>query len=366
MAIQKITITAGGTGGHILPGLTLAKTFQDKGISVTWLGSNDGMEQKLVTRAGIPLDSIAAKRFGGKSLLSKITALFTLLAASFAARKILKQQRPELLISMGGFVSVAGSIAAKMLKIPVVIHEQNAIMGAANKFTSKFATSVLSGLPLHKKYPKAQFVGNPVSENLLNLTESSARYDQREGKLRLLILGGSLGANKYNHIISQSLSNIRPDLCPQIWHQTGLDNEQDIIEIYKNNNIDAKVDGYIDDIASAYAWADLVISRAGAMSVSEIAASGIASVFVPYPDATGKHQDENAKLLVKTGGAKLVEQHKLARELPQIISTYLSAETLDDIDRKRHILAEMAQKVYKTQLYCDANKIADSCLKIVS
>jgi UDP-N-acetylglucosamine--N-acetylmuramyl-(pentapeptide) pyrophosphoryl-undecaprenol N-acetylglucosamine transferase len=362
MDIKKITITTGGTGGHVIPGIALAQALIKKGIEVNWLGSKSGIESTLVAKAGIDINYINAYRVKNQNVFKKILALVCFMPSIFAARSILKKNKPDLIISMGGFVAVTGSLAARTLGIPIIIHEQNAVMGMANRTLSHLASKVITAFPDTHDHKKLIQLGNPLRNNLLQLTPPQTRYEQRQGKIRLLILGGSGGAAQFNKIITSVLADIRKDLRPQIWHQTGKEKLQTITDLYAEKGVKAQIDGFIDDIGAAYAWADLVISRSGAISVSEIAAAGIAAILVPYPHAANKHQHANARHITSTDGAIIIEQAELAAKLPAIITKWSAAESLNELDNKRHKLSDMAQKVYQCPIYCNADKIATECL----
>ncbi len=332
---MKILIVSGGTGGHIIPALAVARALLARGIQVHWLGSQQGLEQKLVVAAGIPLHSISVQGVRGKGLKGLLLAPWRMLRASFEASRIMRREKPSLVMGFGGFVSAPGGVAAKLLRIPLVIQEQNALAGMTNRYLAPWSKLIFQAFPdtfAARYHPLT--TGNPVRAEICQIPPPEQRYQQREGSLRVLILGGSQGALVLNQIVAEALSLLPPAQQPRIWHMTGTKAVAEVTEFYQVRGIDAKVAEFIDDMASAYAWADLVISRAGALTVSELAVAGVPSILIPFPHAVDDHQTKNANYLVAAGAAVLLPQSLLSVASLMTLLTELT-------DRQR--LLQMAQ-----------------------
>ena len=300
---MKVLIMAGGTGGHIFPGIALAQVFQAHNIDVNWLGNKNSMEAKLVPQNNIPFYSITINALRGKSIIQKLKFPFNLLKAIFQSQKIIKQIKPDLIISMGGYVAGPGGLAAKLSRIPLVIHEQNSIAGMTNKFLAKFATKTFTGFP--DTLPHSIFVGNPVRAEIENIP---AKTTNPSAKINLLIIGGSRGAKIFNDIIPEAVKLLPQDIIPNIFHQTGENYSAD----YKN--IPAETSEFINNMAEKYIWADLIICRAGALTLAEITNVGIPAILIPYPHAVDDHQTKNAEYLAKNNAAVLLPQAELNPE----------------------------------------------------
>ncbi|ETX10372.1 UDP-diphospho-muramoylpentapeptide beta-N- acetylglucosaminyltransferase [Marinomonas ushuaiensis DSM 15871] len=309
--VKKIVIMAGGTGGHIYPALACAHNFKEKGLDVQWLGSKGGMEESLVPEHDIPLRSLSIKGVRGKGVLGLFAAPFRILHAIGQAIAVLQKSKPDVVLGMGGFVAGPGGVAARILGIPLVIHEQNAIAGTTNKLLAKIASLRLQAFD--GALPNGVSVGNPIRSNILNqsirpLREGSAR------PLRLLVVGGSLGAKAINDVVPQVLVNWPFSQRLDVWHQTGKRNLDEVSELYKNAGVEARVEPYLDNMDQAYYWADIVLCRSGAMTVSELAVAGLPSILIPYPHAIDDHQTANAHYLEKVGAAYLLPQPELTYE----------------------------------------------------
>ena len=307
---KRIVIMAGGTGGHIFPALAVAQFLQNQGWQVSWLGTKAGLESRVIPENGIEIDWLSVSGLRGKGLLSKFTAIFKLAKSCIEAAKILKQRKPNIVLGMGGFVAAPGGLMAKMLGIPLIIHEQNRVVGTTNRLLAKIATKVLQGFPnsFAPKF-KAICTGNPLREMLKQIPPSPL---QKGGLLNILVVGGSQGAKALNETVPNAISLLKNSV--QVRHQTGAAMQNEVAEKYKTLNLNAEASAFIEDMAAAYSWADLIICRAGAMTISEVAAMGIPAIFIPLPNAIDDHQTANAKYLSESGAAILLKQSDLTAE----------------------------------------------------
>ena len=328
MTQRSILIMAGGTGGHIYPGLAVADVLRDDGWQVTWLGAPNSMEADLVPKHGYP---VARVRFGGlrgKGLLRKLLLPINLLIALWQSAVAIFSYRPDVVLGLGGYITFPGGLMAALLRRPLVIHEQNSIAGLSNKALAKLAQRVLSGFP--NVLPKAQWVGNPVRADIAALVEPSSRYQVRVGALNVLVVGGSLGAKAINEAVPAALTLLPENARPNVVHQTGKAHFSATELAYKKTQVTAEVRPFLEDMASRYAWADLVICRAGALTVAELAAAGVASVLIPFPFAVDDHQTFNAKFLSEHGAAKLLPQTELtAEKLAKLLSEMTREKLLE-------------------------------------
>lgn len=344
-----ILIMAGGTGGHIMPGLAVAGELQQRGWKVYWLGNPDRMEGELVPARGIQLLPMSFAGLRGKGLSTLIKLPFTLAVALWDARKAFKKIQPDVVLGMGGYAAFPGSIMAFLGGKPLVLHEQNAVAGTANKVISKLAKRVLMAFP--NALPNGSVVGNPVRTELLNLPTPAERFANRKGQLRLLVVGGSLGALALNNLIPEAIALIPPEQRPVITHQSGAAH----LELLKNNynqaGVEANCVAFIDNMAHALAETDLLICRAGAMTVAEVAAVGVPALFVPLPGAIDDHQTANACWLADAGAAELKAQSALSA---QWLAEYL-------ISQERTQLLEMAILARAMALPGATHAIADVC-----
>lgn len=295
---KTILIMAGGTGGHIFPALAINKALKTHPVHVEWLGSPNGMETTLVPKHGIKLHTISTLGLRGKPIISLLKAPFLLSLAFFQAIKLFVRIKPDVVLGMGGFATGIGGVVAWLFRIPLVIHEQNAIAGTTNKLLSKIASQVFQAVA--GTFNNAITCGNPV-------LFSPANPPHKDGRLNLLIIGGSLGSKPINEVATQLKLDIN------IWHQTGLANLARVKAQYANSTV--KLSAFIEDMAAAYAWADMVLCRAGAMTISELMLSATASILVPLPHAIDNHQFYNAKILADNNAGILIEQAQLSVEL---------------------------------------------------
>lgn len=350
MSARTIMIMAGGTGGHIMPGLAVAQVLRVRGWRVVWLGHPDRMEGRLVPEHGFELLPLRFSGVRGKGVAALLKLPFTLVRACVQARKALRVVRPDVVLGMGGYIAFPGGVMARLARIPLVVHEQNAVAGTANRYLARLANCVLTGFP--GALPNALMVGNPVREPLLALTPVAQRYAARDGVLRMLVLGGSLGAAYLNDLIPQALAQLPEPTRPQVHHQTGRQHLESVRARYDTLGIEADTTAFIDDMAAALSEADVVICRAGAMTVAEVAAAGVAALFVPLPHAIDDHQTANARYLADCGGGWLVQQSGLS---PQWLAQWLA-------QRNRAELAGIAQHAREHASLNAAQAIADACV----
>lgn len=304
---KRIVIMAGGTGGHVFPALAVAQWFIDKGWDVSWLGTQKGLEAKVVPESGIEIDWLSVAGVRGKGLLSKVMSVFKLLKACGQAFNILRRRKPSVVLGMGGFVAGPGGLMAKVLGIPLVIHEQNRVPGTTNRLLSKFANQVLEAFPgSFKKEMNAKCTGNPLRKQFQNAIGKKEPVIGRH--LRVLIIGGSQGAQALNEVIPDALSDLR-DI--EVWHQTGAVMQEQVEKRYHEFGLAAKVTAFIQDMVAAYQWADIIICRAGAMTVSEVAAMALPAILIPLPNAIDDHQMANARFLSEVGAGFILPQSEL-------------------------------------------------------
>jgi len=308
---KRIMIMAGGTGGHIFPALAVAKQLSQEGWNIFWLGTHNGLESKIIPANQITIDWLPVTGMRGKNWFAKIKAFYNLISACFHAVKILKKRQPHVVLGMGGFVSAPGGLMAKMLKIPLVIHEQNRVPGTANRLLAKIANRVLEAFPnSFEKNIKAEYTGNPLREEFLNLNEQKKNNTFNLSK-KILIVGGSQGAQILNQIVPKAVAQFTNIM---VQHQTGSVMLEEVTNHYQSLAVDAKVNDFIDNIADAYQWADIVICRAGAMTISELSAMGKPAILIPLPNAIDDHQTLNARYLSEAGAAVLLPQKQLTVE----------------------------------------------------
>lgn len=329
----NILIMAAGTGGHVFPALACAQEFKARGYQVHWLGAGRGIENELVPEAGFTLHTLKVDGLRGKGVASLLTAPFKLLAALWQAKRLMGQLQPVCVLGFGGYVTGPGGLAAKLSSVPLVIHEQNAVAGTANRALSVFATRVCEAFPgTFKQRKNCVTTGNPVRESLFLATP---RNDLQPRAVNLLVLGGSLGAEPLNKLVPAALAQLPQELRPEVFHQAGREHDQITRERYAEAAVVAQVVPFISDMARAYAWADLVICRAGALTVSELAAAGLAAFLVPLPHAIDDHQTRNAEFLAKQGAAVLLPQHatdadRLAAQLKEVLMDKQRIKTMGE------------------------------------
>lgn len=353
--MSRVMIMAGGTGGHVFPALAVADELRARGVAISWMGTATGIEARLVPAADIELNLISVQGLRGNGLMGWLTAPFKLIKAVSEARQHIKTFQPEVVLGLGGFASGPGGIAAWLSRIPLVIHEQNAIAGLTNRLLAPFAKAVLLGFENSFKTAKGRWVGNPVRASIEAVESPASRYQQEPEKLRLLVLGGSLGARSLNQTIPAALAKMPAASRPEVIHQCGEKHLVAAREAYQQAGVDADVTAFIEDMASSYAQADLVICRAGALTVAEVAAAGVASILVPFPYAVDDHQTANAQVLTRADAALLIADASLqAEDLANVISE------LNDNRPRLRTMAVNARQQAKTG---SAGVIADICME---
>jgi len=302
---KRIVIMAGGTGGHVFPALAVAQTLIEKGWQVSWLGTRKGLEGRVIPEQGIEIDWLSVAGVRGKGGLSKITAVLLLIKACIQALKILRKRKPDVVLGMGGFVAGPGGLMAKLLGIPLIIHEQNRVPGTTNRLLARMARQVLEAFPdsFNKKL-NATFTGNPLRKQFIGCAE---RKEAHQG-INILVVGGSQGAQILNEVVPDALAELAH---VKVRHQTGAAMQKQVESRYKELGVTAEANAFIDDMVSAYQWADLVICRSGAMTVSEVAAAGIPAIFIPLPSAIDDHQTANARYLTDAGAGLILLQKDL-------------------------------------------------------
>lgn len=353
MTARRIMITAGGTGGHVFPALALAEELRARGHEVQWIGTERGIEARLVPAAGFTLHFLPVQGVRGRGLMTLLRAPGQVLRAVLSARKLLSVQRPDLMVGLGGYAAGPGGLAAWRMGIPLVIHEQNARPGTTNKLLARVANKVLTGFP---KVLRGQHIGNPVRSAMTQVPVPRERFADRQGAPKLLVLGGSLGAKAINELVPKAVSLMPDESRPEVYHQAGPNHWQAVQQDYASRGLPARVEAFIDDMAEALAWADLVVCRAGALTVAELAAVGVASILVPFPYAIDDHQTANARWLMQAGAAHLRPQSDLTAEgLKELMHTLFQ-------DRAQLLaMAVAARGLARPQA---TTEFADICLEV--
>lgn len=355
MTTPRIMIMAAGTGGHIFPGLAVAQCLRDAGAEVTWLGTRHGMENRLVGRAGLPLDQVDITGVRGGGLLTWLGLPWRLLRAMLQTLRIMRQRKPDCVLSMGGYVAGPGGLCARLLRIGLVIHEQNAIAGLTNRHLARSANRVFTAFPC--ELPRAEVVGNPVRADIAALPAPDARFAGRTGRLRVLAVGGSQGALIMSRVLPKAMALLSPAQRPILVHQAGRQlavTEAAYAELGLRHEVE--VVAFIDDMAAAWAQADVAICRAGALTVSELASVGLAALLVPFAQAVDDHQTENAKHLADAGAAWLMPEPQFT---PEAVAQWLTALTRDDLCQRAQAARRLAQ-------HQAAERVAEACLAVAA
>lgn len=312
--MNRILIIAGGTGGHIFPALAVARELRRQGVDVYWLGTVNGLEKQLVSPE-FPLNFTKIKALRGKGFLDKILMPFRLVRAVFQSYQVIRRVKPQVILGMGGYAAGPGGIAAWLTRIPLVIHEQNAVAGLTNRVLAKIAASVLQAFPgAFADGENVSTIGNPVRSELASVPPPRIRLMHRQGALRILVLGGSQGARPINQKVIAALENYPNPQEIKLWHQTGQLDFDFLKSSYKTLDFEVRVDAFINDMVEAYTWADLIVCRSGALTVSEIASVGVASILVPYPYAVDNHQFHNGRFLEQVGAAIIILEGSLTEK----------------------------------------------------
>lgn len=353
MTAPTILIMAGGTGGHIMPGLAVADVLRDRGWTVRWLGHPEKMEGQIVPARGYELAPLRFAGLRGRGMRAKVVAPFLLVRAVWQAWRHFSRIRPNVVLGMGGYVSFPGGVVAALRARPLVLHEQNAIAGMANKSLARISRRVLAGFP--GALEGAEVVGNPVRQEVVALADPQQRYLERTGALRLLVVGGSLGATALNNILPEALALLPESHRPEVLHQSGAQHIDALKAAYQQAGVRAECVAFIDNMADALGQADILICRAGAMTVAEVAAAGVAALFVPFPHAVDDHQTANARFLSDDGSAWLMQQESMTAT---VLSEWLSL-------RSRQELAVVAQRARSHARPMAAQRIANICEELV-
>jgi UDP-N-acetylglucosamine--N-acetylmuramyl-(pentapeptide) pyrophosphoryl-undecaprenol N-acetylglucosamine transferase len=354
MAVRPVLIMAGGTGGHVFPALAVADELRSRGVPIVWLGTQNGIEARVVRQAGYQIEWLSITGLRGKNTATLLLAPFRLIMACAQAFRVLWQRKPSVVLGMGGFTAGPGGLMAWLMRRPLLIHEQNAIAGLTNRILAHLASEVLEAFPRTFKR-KTTTVGNPVRREINQLSDPQQRLGSHTGALRILVIGGSLGAVRLNEVVPEAVAGIETGARPVILHQTGRANLDTTRAAYQRYGVEARIEAFIDDMADAYGWADLVICRAGAMTVFELAAAGVGSILVPYPHAVDDHQTANAEYLAGRGAALVRQQDELSAEW--------LADTISRLTRQRDTLVNMAMAARNLAKPEAANEVADRCMQ---
>lgn len=356
---QGVLIMAGGTGGHIFPGLAVAEVLRQQNVQVRWLGAEGGMETHTVPSAGIDLDVVAITGLRGKGLMRWVRMPLMLFRAVWQARRLLEANRPGCAVSFGGYAAAPGGIAAWTKGIPVLVHEQNRIPGLTNRLLMRFSRKILQGFP--GTFPQGRAAidcGNPVRHEVTAIEDPQTRLAGRTGPVRVLITGGSQGAQILNLVVPAALKLLSSSIALEIRHQAGAKRVDEALEAYDSAGVDADIQPFISDMAEAYSWADLVICRSGALTVAELAAAGVASVLVPFAYAVDDHQTRNAEYLADAGAAVILSQSSLDAEI--------LASSLEPLVSDRTVLLAMANAARQQALPNAAEKVVEACSEWVA
>ncbi len=352
---SPVMILAGGTGGHIFPGLAVARALRDRHVPVLWLGAAGGMETRLVPANQFPIETIAVRGLRGKGFISMLGAPFVVVRSVLQAIGVVRRARPRAVISFGGYAAGPGGMAAWLLRRPLIVHEQNRAPGFTNRILARLARRVLCGFPGSFAGVPNETVGNPVRPEIAALPPPAERFADRSGPIRLLVLGGSQGARAINATVPHVISQLQATHCFEIRHQCGEKMLDDARRTYNEAGVSASVEAFITDMAAAYGWADLVIGRAGALTVAELCAAGVGSILIPFPGAVDDHQARNAEFLAEAGGGSWMRQDgKLADAL---------RERLNTLAGDRAQLLVLATAARKAAFPDAANTVADIALQ---
>jgi UDP-N-acetylglucosamine--N-acetylmuramyl-(pentapeptide) pyrophosphoryl-undecaprenol N-acetylglucosamine transferase len=348
--VKTALIMAGGTGGHIFPGLAVAEQLRAAGWEVVWMGARGGMEERLVPKHGYPTAWIRAKAARGKGLVNTLLLPLNLLYSFWESARHIRRVKPSMVLGLGGYVAFPGGMMASLLNRPLALHEQNAIAGLTNRVLAQVSDKVMVAFPGALK--GAEWTGNPVRSEIAAIAPPEKRFQGRQGAIRILVVGGSLGAQALNEALPRALALLAEK--PAVVHQAGEKHIETLRANYAAAGVEGELVAFIDDMARRYAEADLVICRAGAVTVAELSAGGMASILVPFPHAVDDHQTANAKFLSERGAAILIQQRDLS---PQKL-----AQLIQSLDRNK--LLEMAQKARALGKPDAARVVAERCMQI--
>ena len=352
--MKPVMILAGGTGGHVFPALAVANELRDRGVPIIWVGTQKGIESRVVPEAGFSLVTMSVQGLRKKGLAQYFKAPMIIGRALYESFKIVLKHKPCALLGMGGFVSGPCALMGVLLRKPLIIHEQNAIVGLTNRILSPLSRIMFTGFPIQYKKNNIEFTGNPVRKNLTELPNPEERLKNRGKVKRLLVVGGSQGSAALNKVLPDTVQELSKEMNIEVWHQCGSADYENTTSRYRQLNITTRVDAFINNIDEAYQWADLIICRSGAITLAEIASVGLASILVPYPYAVDDHQTANARSFVSAGASCLIAEDDLTSDkLSGVI------KNLIDDDRK---LINMACAA-KALGHLDASKrVAQECM----
>ena len=356
-AMTRLLVVAAGTGGHVYPALAVAERLRSMGVDVSWLGTAVGIESRLVPAAGFPFHVSNVAGLRGKGLARWLAAPLLLVRSAVRAIAVLARVRPHVVLGMGGYGAGPGGLMARLLGVPLVIHEQNAVPGFTNRILAWFATRVLEAFPESFAAGRhAIHTGNPVRETLARSPAPEARLARRGGCLRVLVIGGSQGARALNEVVPRALATGSLAARVSVRHQCGAANVQATRDGYAALGVEAEISGYIEDMGAAYAWTDVAVCRAGAMTVAELAAAGVASILVPFPYATDDHQSRNARYLADRGAAIVLAESSLDADS--------LAATLGSLDGDRRRVESMSRAAYDAAVRDATQRVAARCLEV--
>ena len=359
MSARPIMIVAGGTGGHVFPALAVAAVLREQSVPVVWLGTAQGLEARVVPAAGITLETLSVRGLRGNGWLGWLKAPLTLLRALGQALAIIRRTNPSAVLGMGGYVTGPGAVAARLSGRALIIHEQNAIPGLTNRLVAKIAQRVLTGLDAQLgRLDQREWIGNPIRAEIAATPQPADRYEGRTGPARVLVIGGSLGARTLNQVVPAALAQLPVAARPLVRHQAGERTLETAKAAYANAGVKADITAFIADMAQAYAWCDLVICRAGALTVSELAAAGVPAIFVPLPHAVDDHQTKNAAFLTQAGAARLMPERTL--------TAATLADTLNELLAERAELLAMANAARAQGRPNAAERVAQVCLEVAA
>jgi len=351
---NKVMIMAGGTGGHVFPALSVAEILRTRNIAVSWLGTREGIESELVPAKAFPISYIDIERLRGAGIIKWLRAPYIVAKAVFQALAIIRRVSPDVILGLGGFASGPGGIAARILRLPLIIHEQNAIAGTTNKLLATVATRALTAFP--NVLPRGEWVGNPVRSEISSLRPPLLTGIGELHSLRILVLGGSMGASAINKLLPLALSSIKKTYGPEVRHQCGKKHLKETKDAYRKINLKVSVEPFIADMAGAYDWADVVICRAGALTISELTAAGVGSLLIPFPYAVDDHQFFNGQWLVAHGAAEMIREDDLTTDkLVAVLHGWLESR------KKLNSMAINARRLAKPD---SAELVANICLEL--
>lgn len=354
--VTRVMIMAGGTGGHVFPALAVAERLRDGGAEVLWLGTRTGLEAGVVPRAGFELATVRIGGLRGKGALGWVLLPLRMMVAMAQSLAIIMRFRPMVVLGMGGFVTGPAGLTTWLLHKPLLVHEQNAIAGMTNRWLARVATRTLVAFP--DALPRALLTGNPVRAAIEALPSPDERLATRKGRLRLLVLGGSQGSRALNETLPRVLAALAAGQRPEVWHQTGRDRDEAVRAQYAALGVTARVAPFIDDMSEAYAWADVVVCRAGALTIAELTAAGLGAILVPYPHAVDDHQTRNGEYLATAGAAVLLAE---GAALESALSRQLEIFCADG---GRARLLDMARTARALARPGAADAVADCCVEV--